>query len=151
MVLIVADFFWVEPRGWEAICPRKGHRATCSHVWLRQIMYTTHARPGFTDRPEIGQSIATVLIASSEVCACAASESRLILFFPSNLEIPDSNEVPDDFRVSSYHKSPFMEGPLRYQIIRSTANTNRYLWRVYQDFALAGSRCTVRHQPVAIT
>jgi hypothetical protein len=29
--------------------------------------------PGFTDRPEIGQSIATVLIASSEVCACAAS------------------------------------------------------------------------------
>jgi hypothetical protein len=75
MVLIVADFFLVEP-GWEVfVWPRKGHQATCSHVWLRQIMYTARMpdHPGFTDRPEIGQSIATVLIASSEACACAAS------------------------------------------------------------------------------
>jgi hypothetical protein len=67
MVLIVADFFLVEPRGnWFG--REKGHRATCSHVWLRQIMYTARMpdHPA-TDRPEIGQSIATVLIASSEV------------------------------------------------------------------------------------
>jgi hypothetical protein len=75
MVLIVADFFWLSLAvGRQFACREKrppGHLqsrlVTSNHVHC--ACQTSQA----TDRPEIGQSIATVLIASSEVCACAAS------------------------------------------------------------------------------
>jgi hypothetical protein len=74
MVLIVADFGLSLAVGRQFALPRKrppGHLQ--SRLVTSNHVHCMPDHPGFTDRPEIGQSIATVLIASSEVCACAAS------------------------------------------------------------------------------
>jgi hypothetical protein len=73
MVLIVADFFLLSL---EAICLAEKKATGPLAVTFGYVKSCTlHACQTIrlTDRPEIGQSIATVLIASSEVCACAAS------------------------------------------------------------------------------
>jgi hypothetical protein len=115
MVLIVADFFWLSlVVGRQFVWPRKGHGPLAvTFGYVKSC--TLHARPaGFTDRPEIGHRLRPY-IASSEVCACAASESRLTFF---SVELGNSgirNRVPDDLGQQLPHRHLWRVH--RYQMI----------------------------------
>jgi hypothetical protein len=100
-------------------------------------------QPGFTDRQEMNRSIATVLVASSGLCASTAGPI-LKIRFDIELGIPDSNAVPDDIPGSSSKIGIYLEfffvSAKRYS--GSTASTNRYFGGLSPDpgadSALAG-------------
>jgi hypothetical protein len=109
---MVADFFFAlrGAVGTQFLDEQKCHRATCSRLLISNHVDCTHARPGFTDRQEIDRSIATVLVASSGLCASTAGPIPKTVF-DIELGILILNEVPTGISGSIDHTNfVFMEG-----------------------------------------